>query len=317
MNEMKNDRINIVFASDENYAQHVAVAMQSIMVNSASRDRLAFYLLADEITPATQARIRQTAEAGGASVSIVDVSAESFAHLYVSGELSRTAYFRLAMGELLPADVTRCIYLDCDLVVLADIATLWETDMEGKPLAAVPDLGILASSKDWPRKQRELGFAAGDSYFNSGMLLVDLAAWRAEQAGAEVARLAAEHRYQHHDQDALNVLFHGRFMPLPLRWNVIPPVWNLFFKILRRKDYRRAAIAARRDIAILHYAGGYKPWEYARYEAFNAHYYEYLAQTAFRDAAMPQPNPRRRGRSIQRQLRRLKLADFWQKIFEE
>ena len=55
--------------------------------------------------------------------------------------------------------------------------------------------------------------------------------------------------------------------------------------------------------------------EYAAYASFNAKYYEYLRQTEFCNTEMPQPDPRRKGRSIARQLRRLKLADFWQRFF--
>ena len=188
--------------------------------------------------------------------------------------------------------------------------------MAGRPLAAVMDLGIMASHKDWRGKQEQLGFSADDLYFNSGVLMVDLAAWRAHDYGRQAERLAAKNAYRHHDQDALNALFHRNWQPVPLRWNVIPPVWYLFLKILRRRDFRRLAVEARRHISILHYAGGYKPWEYDADAAFNAKYYEYLRQTEFRDALMPQPDPRRRGRSLARQLRRLKLADFWQRFLD-
>jgi len=100
-----------------------------------------------------------------------------------------------------------------------------------------------------------------------------------------------------------------------MQWNVIPPVYNLYLKILKSKRYRDMAIDARKNMAILHYAGGYKPWEYKIYEGFNEMYYEMLSRTAFRHDAMPQLDMRRKHRSIQRQMARIYLADFWQKIF--
>nr|WP_026327894.1 glycosyltransferase family 8 protein [Selenomonas bovis] len=307
--------INIVFACDSNYAQHATVAMMSILKNTVDPTRIVFYLLDDQIDLSVKRKMRTSIEQAHAAIHFCEVAADQFASFFVSGQLSRAAYFRLEMGHLLPSTVERVIYLDCDLLVLDDIAALWDHDMGGHPLAAVMDLGIMASSKDWRGKQERLGFSKRDRYFNSGVLMVDLAAWRAHDYGRQAEQLAAKNAYRHHDQDALNALFHRNWQPLPLRWNVIPPVWYLFFKILRRRDFRRLAIEARQHISILHYAGGYKPWEYDVYTAFNAKYYEYLRQTAFRDAAMPQPDPRRRGRSIARQLRRLKLADFWQRFF--
>lgn len=309
------EKINIVFACDSNYAQHAAVAMMSILKNTADPARIVFYLLDDQMDAAIKAKIRVSMEQAHAAIHFCEVDASRFADFFVSGQLSRAAYFRMEMGKLLPDSVEKVIYLDCDLLVFDDIAELWDYDMNSHPLAAVMDLGIMASSKDWRGKQEQLGFSSDDLYFNSGVLMVDLKSWREHDYGRQAEQLAAQNKYRHHDQDALNKLFHRNWQPVPLRWNVIPPVWYLFLKILRRRNFRRLAMEARKHISILHYAGGYKPWEYETYDAFNARYYEYLRQTEFRDALMPQPDPRRKGRSIARQLRRLRLADFWQRFF--
>lgn len=310
------EKINIVFACDDNYAQHVTVAMMSILKNTTDPARIVFYLMDDQIDIAVKKKIRASIERAHAAIHFCEVDANQFASFFVSGQLSRASYFRLEMGHLLPRTVEKVIYLDCDLLVLDDIAALWDYDMGGHPLAAVMDLGIMASGKDWRGKQKQLGFSKNDSYFNAGVLMVNLKVWREHDYGRQAEQLAASHAYRHHDQDALNALFHRNWQPVPLQWNVIPPVWYLFLKILRRRDFRRLAVEARRHISILHYAGGYKPWEYDADAAFNAKYYEYLRQTEFRDALMPQPDPRRRGRSLARQLRRLKLADFWQRFLD-
>ena len=309
------EMMHIVFACDSNYAQHATVAMTSILRQTEHPEAVRFYILDDAIDTPVKEKITATVRAHRADVQFCTVDATQFQDFFVSGQLSRAAYFRLEMGNLLPADVHKVIYLDCDLIVRADIRGMWDFDMQGKPLAAVPDFGIMASSKDWKKKQVSLGVKPDDLYFNSGVLVVDLDAWRANDAGRRIERLAAEHDYQHHDQDALNEFFYRNWTPLPLRWNVIPPVWYLFLKVLVRARFRRPAIEARQNIAILHYAGGYKPWEYDRYPAFNPDYYDCLQDTAFRDVLMPQPNPKRKGRSIKRQLRRLKVAAFWQKLF--
>ena len=44
-----NNKINIVFASDNNYAQHTAVAMASVLVNTKVPQKIQFYLIDDEI----------------------------------------------------------------------------------------------------------------------------------------------------------------------------------------------------------------------------------------------------------------------------
>lgn len=309
------EKINIVFACDSNYAQHATVAMMSILKNTANPARIVFYLLDDQIDETVKKKMQTSIELAKAEIHFCEVETGRFNDFFVSGQLSKAAYFRLEMGHLLPEAVEKVIYLDCDLLVFDDIVKMWDTDMHGHPLAAVMDLGIMASDKDWRGKQQQLGFHKEDIYFNSGVLMVDLKAWREHDYGRKAEHLAEKNAYRHHDQDALNQLFYKNWQPLPLNWNVIPPVWYLFFKILRRRNFRHMAIEARRHISILHYAGGYKPWEYTEYEAFNAKYYEYLRQTEFCNESMPQPDPRRKGRSIARQLRRLQLAEFWQKLF--
>ena len=68
-------------------------------------------------------------------------------------------------------------------------------------------------------------------------------------------------------------------------------------------------------MAIMHYAGRYMPWELCVYVGFNDTYYKFLQLTAFKNEKMPQPNQNMKGKSIFRQLLRLKMADFWCKVF--
>lgn len=315
MNMTEKQNINIVFASDDNYIQHATVAMMSIMQNTSRQNYLHCYILDDGISIRAKEKVYQTFRGTNVEVHFLCADVKNLENLFVSGQLSRAAYLRLQMAELLPESVERAIYLDCDLVVLQDIATLWSMDLQQHPLGAVVDYGIMASHKDWKRKQRELGFEASDEYFNSGVLVVDVSAWRRDNYGCKIIESVKKCDYQHHDQDALNVMFYKNWASIPLQWNVIPPVWNLFIKILCKAKFRKMAIKARQDIAILHYAGGYKPWEYPEIKSFNKAYYQYFRQTAFADESMPQPNKNRRGRSIKRQLARLKVADFWQYVF--
>ena len=44
------DEIHIVFAADDRYAQHAAVAMASALLRTASPERLHFFVLDDGVT---------------------------------------------------------------------------------------------------------------------------------------------------------------------------------------------------------------------------------------------------------------------------
>lgn len=304
------ETISILLACDNNYAQHAAVVAVSILIHTKKPDLVKLYLLDDGITDENRHRIEKSVTSAGGQITFITITPEALSGVFVSDHISRAAYFRLLMGELLPEKLKRVIYLDTDTVVLDDIAGLWQTDLGGKPLGAVPDLGILSSARSQQEKHDSIGLLPGQAYFNSGVLLVDLARWRSEQIGEKTLQAVLTHHYRHHDQDGLNAVLMNNWQALPVRWNVIPPVSVLAPKIYFRRELRQAAVEAKRSPALIHWAGRYKPWEFKRYEAFNGVYYDCLRQTAFAGAPMPQLSRNMKGKSIYRQLARLKIADW-------
>ncbi len=309
------ETINIVLASDDNYAQHTAVAMASVLINTKTPECICFYLIDDEIKAESKIKIMETVRGLHGNIEFVKIKNNDLANCYVSGELSRASYFRLDIANILDVAIEKIIYLDCDLLVYADIAEMWNIDMQGKPVAATCDLGIMASGRIRKQKHKQIGLSFDAPYFNAGVLMMDLKKWREGNYAADIIKLASENQFSNHDQDALNKFFMYNWQEIPLKWDVIPPVFNLFVKILKKPELRKKAIEAKLKPAILHYAGGYKPWEYEVHQGFNEKYYEYLAKTEFKNAKMPQFDNRRKNRSIARQLLRLRIADFWTKIF--
>ena len=201
-------------------------------------------------------------------------------------------------------------------MVYDDIEKMWQLDMGGKPVAATCDLGIMASARVRKQKNKFIGLPFDAPYFNAGVLIMDLKKWRDGNYAEAIIALATQNKYPNHDQDALNKFFMNNWQEIPLRWDVIPPVFNLFFKILTKPDLRKKAIEAKLNPAIFHYAGGYKPWEYEIHDGFNDKYYEYLKLTEYKDVKMPQFDKRRKNRSIKRQMLRLKMGNMWAKIFK-
>lgn len=308
-------KINIVFASDDNYAQHTAVAMASVLINTKVPQKVYFYLIDDEIKQFNKEKIIKTIHRLGGNIEFVKIKNSRLEDCYVSGELSRASYFRLDIANILDESVEKIIYLDCDLLVYDDIAKMWQFDVQGKAIAATCDLGIMASARVRKQKNKFIGLPFDAPYFNAGVLMMDLTKWRAGNYAESIIALATENKYPNHDQDALNKFFMNNWHEIPLRWDVIPPVFNLFLKIVTKPILRKKAIEAKLNPAIFHYAGGYKPWEYEVHIGFNDKYYEYLKLTDFKDAKMPQFDKRRKNRSIRRQMLRLKLGNFWARIF--
>lgn len=160
--------------------------------------------------------------------------------------LSNIVYARLMIDRLVGPEVERVLYLDCDMLVRADIAELYDTDLGERPIAAVRDTigAFIANGRDL-RNNRDI-FDPADPYFNAGMVLIDTAKWRAADilGRMEAAHASGVMQRIYYDQDLLNLIFKNNWHQLPWRWNTI--------------DARHAHEGL--DPAILHYTGDTKPW---------------------------------------------------------
>lgn len=267
--------VSIALALDENYAPHTAAVIASIFENSKERN-INIFLLTDNLGDSSKERLISLVKGYGGNLYIIEGNAEEF---YTSAHLSKAAYLRLKIPELLPQNISRVIYLDADLLLKSDVSELFNIDLNNKPLGAVIDLGIMTSVRSMREKCETFGFKV-ERYFNSGVLLMDLTKWRENDYTNQLLNLVKTHNYRHHDQDALNILFYSDWHEIPLEFNIIPPVFEMPFKVLF-SSYRKAAAQALNNVKIIHYAGGHKPWHYNKTLMLNDYYYEMLAKTPF------------------------------------
>ncbi|GAC1346288.1 MAG: glycosyltransferase family 8 protein [Acetobacteraceae bacterium] len=266
--------INILACANRSYMQHLAVMLVSMVTNTPDwrfnvvvvcgagaweqRDKLA----------ATMARFP------AARVSIRTFTPEPGLLLPTPAAYSQDIYTRLWVGEFFAPEVDRVLYLDSDMVVVGDIGPLWEQDLGGKLLGAV----------DIPGSNRPplLGMAPEHGYFNSGLLLIDLARWRRIAAQERVLSLVRQRgtEFRDPDQDALNLAFCEDRTKLDYKWNAITP----FYRDVNDMQLAPAVTeAVRNDARIVHFNGISRPWSYHNRHPRKADYYKYLAMTEWRD----------------------------------
>lgn len=134
-----------------------------------------------------------------------------------------------------------------------------------------------------PRIETQLGLDRR-SYFNSGVLLIDLDGWRREGIMPRLIEFARTHPgLSWPDQDTLNVVLQDSRLPLHPRWNAML-LWELPKRFL---PYSEDDIAsARHAPAIIHFIGPHKPWHYRSRHPFRRQFLSYLEQTPWRDLPM-------------------------------
>jgi lipopolysaccharide biosynthesis glycosyltransferase len=186
--------------------------------------------------------------------------------------LTAATLLRLLLPSVLN-DIDRVVYLDCDLVVLKDITTLYDTDLLDFPLAACLDFWLTGAPpfappivgwgvEEWHKFLSEVvRLADCKAYFNSGVLVMDLKRFRNTGLinAAEEFLEQTNYKTVFVDQDALNHVINGAFVRLDSRWNVLG---NRSETDLNNADCKIAASVApsHSDPWIIHYAGPYKPW---------------------------------------------------------
>lgn len=308
---MNSDTIHVMLSCDENFAQHAGVLIESLLSKTAQPSSVRLFLSDGGISAESKRKIQAIVDAHQAKISFIQINPADFEGLYISHQYSLATYYRLMLGRLLPSDVRKCIYLDCDMVVCDDIVKLWAEDLQGRALGAVIDYGLMVSAKTFAEKRRDLGLTDSSLYFNAGLLVIDLDWWRRADMDKIAMKLAQSRSFRSHDQDVLNLLFKDNWKPLPARWNCMPALYGFNMKLyLQRKRYPGLA-EARKSPAILHFAGRYKPWEYPEAKGFSDGYYRALANTQFAENFVPKPSPQNEGRSLKSELFRIRIGNLF------
>lgn len=235
--------ISISFSVSDNYSQHLAVVLTSVLVNNPS-SRFVFHVLHRNITEANQARIRELERMyGNCEVRFHLIDASRFEKFPIPPWLEHVTqemYYRYILPDVL-ADEDRTIYSDVDVLCVGDLRPLWELDLKGNILAAVSE----GKAGEW--KKRLMGLEGPLPYFYSGLLVMDLAAMR---EGGYSARLMGNtvkyaEKIAWPDQDIINLTFRDKILQLGPEWDGINVRYSPF----------------RKDIVIWHFPGfTQKPW---------------------------------------------------------
>ena len=289
----------VVLAADDNFAMALAVTVRSALDNLSADRKLRLYVLDGGIKEATKEKLLQSWPRGRFDVEWIRVDTTALAGLPISGHVNLVAYYRILIPRVLPAVVDRVIYLDSDMIVLADLARLWDCELSGRWCLAAQDcaapyLDASQALDNFPRcgrhlgstqpvpNFRELGLQADAAYFNSGVMLIDLSSWRdADLPKQLVACLERHHRHvRWWDQYALNVVLADRWGQLDIRWNQGSQIFK--YPSWRQSPFDRQTFEQlRSDPYIVHFTTRSKPWDPLCRHPLRGAFFEYLDRTAW------------------------------------
>jgi len=147
--------MNIVCATDNNYVRHCAVMLLSLRESCPNSELNVYILLSNKTKSRERSKLYQCLKSFLDSVTYIQIDPSLFkefpAYTFAPVKnMPSTTHYRLLIPEVIPKSISKILYLDCDLLVLNDLSTLYATDIIKYPLAAVPDM--LGKHKKQERK---------------------------------------------------------------------------------------------------------------------------------------------------------------------
>ena len=269
--------VNICFAVNEKYALPLRNAIYSVVKNADASRCYDILVMTKNLSEEAGHTISSAlADCDNVSVRFIDMT--SYEEKYLEGVLPIQEYitvetdYRLFLATELFSKYDRMIYLDCDTLVLGDIAELFDTDLEGKALGAVEEYSfrykeyqqnpVFVEGKPYSMRgycTNLVGVPSMEDYFNAGLLLFDLSLFRKLTTVGDMMTALRQKHFLMNDQDVLNYIIKGEFKHLDVGWNYL-----ITYEFLREGNNKvlkeKFSDVYRDEPKMIHYVGHRKPW---------------------------------------------------------
>lgn len=279
--------VTVVFCFNEGFCPVAAAAVGSLIAHAGAGRHYDLYIISPDLSSSSREQLSAMTCGHDVTLQVVDFDLQAHSrHDFGYSVHTRHAFIRLFLPQLL-GHLPRVLYLDADLVILEDVALLYDRDLQGHAVGVVADpldvsptdfaaglrmTGLPQTSMD-EYMTRYLGLTAEAlaGYFNSGVMLMDMPRFAA-RLERDLEELLSR-RYIYSDQDILNIMFAEDKELLEGQWNV---------QVKNGQKHHPPA-----DARILHYTGLCKPCDDVQpVTASTLPYWQAVAATPFFAAAL-------------------------------
>ena len=273
--------MNIVLASDDNYVPLLTISIVSFLENNQNDfEEINVFILNDGITNQNIEKINNRLNKYDCNVSFIKTkNIENLSSKIVSLErdniASFTTYSRLFIASLLPDDIDKIIYLDCDILIVDSVKQLWDEDISDYYCAGVLDCCNTTV-------QEMLGISEEDNYINAGALYINLKKWREDNVEEKFIEFIMnnQNRYYQHDQGIINDTFKNKIKIISPKYNLQGYFQYMPYKISKKfsgidYEYYSKGIVddARQNPVFLHFCGAnfFRPWQNEKHPFVNVY----------------------------------------------
>lgn len=278
--------MKVMYTCDNNYVWLMGISTISLFENNKHIENLKVYLVGEGISNENKEELRKIGNKYNREVEIIDIPKLNIPHSLISARWPLSAFTRLFSGIILPEDVDRILYLDCDTIISGDIAELDMVQFNGNIAMGVKDC-ISGTYK------KNVGLDKDSPYINAGVILFNMDALRKVDLTNDIENYMSRYEkvINYADQDILNGMFKGKIGELNPRFDVmtIDIVHSLEeIQKLRRPTnfYSKDELeAARTNPSIIHYTTNMKivrPWFSNTNHPFKDAFLKYMNMSPWR-----------------------------------
>lgn len=257
----KNHIIPIALICDENYVMPTSVVITSLIENKLPETYYDIHIFGDKISQKSK-DILKNMEKENIKISLHDVENKfknlGVEHVYVS----KSAYIKFDIQNLLP-QYDKILYLDSDIIVVQDLTTLYNTDIENVYAGVVEDMYATLV------KPEEYMISGIDKFFNSGVMLLNTKKLREEEITNEFIKNKKILNDEDVDNRTFVYTFGNNVKYLSPVYNYMNPCTDFvnsdYYKFYKDEKFNTTEkLLPIEELTIIHFTAE-KPWNYACY----------------------------------------------------
>ncbi len=265
--------IPIFFSVDNSYAPFLAAALNSAIKKSSSQRQYKAIVLHQELTADNQSRLLDLAT-DNFKIEFIEMQSElegitdSMSNRLRCDYFTLTIYYRLFIPIMFP-QYDKGIYIDSDVVLNADLAELFDTDIGDNYIGACADFSVQEAPPLVHYIENAIGVDKTE-YINSGVLLMNLKKLREAKLDYHFLRLLNKYHFDciAPDQDYINAMCNGKIYYLGEEWDTMP-------------NENKPPL---KNPKLIHYNLFSKPWCYENIQ-YGELFWESIKETSFYEEA--------------------------------
>lgn len=250
--------VDVVFCLDDNFSMPTGITILSLLHYNTDYS-FYFHIVSMGISEVNKQRLLQCIP-DSSKLTFYEIDEELVSKLPVreNDHITLGTYLRLFLPTIIPSEIKTILYLDGDFLCVSSIKNLIDENISN--YSAIVAIDNMA---DDVRVRNRLSLPLDYSYFNAGMMYINLDYWRKNNIQDETFNYIIQNQDKciAHDQDGLNKILCSTLKFVSARYNMAPPFFYNYKNELIDKKYYNDLQESLLAPCLIHQWGPIKAWD--------------------------------------------------------